>query len=258
MAHQNKRGMHRDHLLILLRYSEIRKDSPLLKLPLSTFINAGPGKLSRDDEFVRVQFSLFSAYEFIKILNLDDLAYEEGVRLFYANMSIPNVPEGFDAIIRSVVLNKPIDFNFSLLCEILDLPNIGEHCFLTMNDKVTAYGHSASKIYSTITIYGKEPKTSTLLKPSFRVISKWLNANIITQAGHSEYLYPLQSLFLFSLTSSWKINSGYIIFETMRMTNAVISSSKPPVISKLSLLYGLLLSAFFDHFHVSIISKPVN
>lgn len=79
------------------------------------------------DQYVRIYFGLLTAYELSKFLDLVDYVYKEGVCLFYANMSIPEVPEVSDLIIRSIVLNEPIEFNLSIICDILELPEEGEH-----------------------------------------------------------------------------------------------------------------------------------
>lgn len=44
------------------------------------------------------------------------------------------VPEGTNPIIRSVVLNTLVEFNLSTLYEIIELPNEGDHYFLTVHD----------------------------------------------------------------------------------------------------------------------------
>lgn len=56
-------------------------------------------------------------------LNMKEDVYEEAVRLSYANMSIPDVSEGIEPILRSNLLRTPIEFSLSTLCEKFDLPN---------------------------------------------------------------------------------------------------------------------------------------
>lgn len=95
------------------------------------------------EQYVRITSPSSQPVDLLKILNNDDSIYEEGVSFFSTNMSIPEVPEGSNTIIQLVVLDNPIEFNLSTLSETLELPNEGEHYFLTMNDKVTSYGHNA-------------------------------------------------------------------------------------------------------------------
>lgn len=113
-----------------------------------------------------------------------------------------------------------------------------------------------SEVYFAISITGREPETSTQLKQSFRVFSKWFIGNVVTRASYNEYVHPLQSLFLFSLLSNLKMNIGYIIFVFKHATCVVISSRKAPAIAKLSLPYGMLLPVIFDHFHIPV-SNPL-
>lgn len=74
-----------------------------------------------------------------------------------------------------ILLSNPIflelTIHFSNLCEILELPNIGE---------------SEAEVYSTISLIGRKPKTATQLKLSFRVISKWFSENFVPQVGYND------------------------------------------------------------------------
>lgn len=67
--------------------------------------------------------------------------------------------------------------------------------------------------------------------------------------GHNDYLYPLQSLFLFSILKNYRISIGFIIIESMCATYASISSSNPAIENKLSLPYGMFLTVNFTHFN---------
>lgn len=75
------------------------------------------GQIVVGDLYLRIHFAFFSAYELAKILDIDDAVYEEGVCHFYANMSLLDVPEGTNPIMRLVVLNTPMEFNLSDLCK---------------------------------------------------------------------------------------------------------------------------------------------
>lgn len=57
-------------------------------------------------------------------------------------MSVINDPE---PIIQSSVLGTHIEFNLSLMCQILELPNIGDHCYLTVVDNLPTYGRTKSE-----------------------------------------------------------------------------------------------------------------
>lgn len=164
--------------------------------------------------------------------------FEEAAHLFYANMTIPEVPGGTDSIIRSNLLETLIEFSLFDLCEILDLPKEGDYVYLMAFDHLPAYGKIESEVYSLISVNGEKPKTATGLKPDFRVISKWfvitLFLVVITMIcpTSSEFvsLFPPRRL---------KSNMGYIIFNSMRSTYAAISSPNPPALSKDSLSYGI-------------------
>lgn len=56
--------------------------------------------------------------------------------------------------------------------QILDLPNIGDHYYLTTFNDLLAYGKKESEVYFTIFLTNRT-RTATQPKPSIRVIFKW-------------------------------------------------------------------------------------
>lgn len=65
-------------------------------------------------------------------------------------MSVLDVSEGTDPIIQSNILKTQIEFSLFDLCQILDLPNTIDHCYLIAFDDLLAYGRTESEVYSTI------------------------------------------------------------------------------------------------------------
>lgn len=70
-------------------------------------------------------------------MSINEDVYEDAVCLFYANMTIPDVPEGTDPIIQSNLLGTQKEFILSDLCHI-DLPNVGDHVYLAAFDDFPA------------------------------------------------------------------------------------------------------------------------
>lgn len=68
-------------------------------------------------------------------------------------------------------------------------------------------------------------------------------------AGHYDFLHPLQALFMYALVTDWKLNQGFIIFETIG--TLITKLCNPNLkLTKLSLLYWMLLTMIFNHFYV--------
>lgn len=80
-------------------------------------------------------FSLISCFGLDPFLNIKEDVYNEAVNLFYANLVCPEVPEVTQPITRSHLLKTPIDFSLSTFSEILELPNKGDHVFLSAHSK---------------------------------------------------------------------------------------------------------------------------
>lgn len=89
-----------------------------LKVMLGCSIQKGPE--------VRCYFSLLSQFGLDHFLDIDDVAYVEAVKLFYANLVFLKVPEGIEPILWSHLLETPIEFSLFTFYEILDLPNEGD------------------------------------------------------------------------------------------------------------------------------------
>lgn len=110
-------------------------------------VNLAPSsskELLRELTTVYSGFPLLQAYYIEKFLFLDVLSFPEAVRLFYANMTISN---GVESGICSYVLRNPIEFSLALLFVILNLLNIGNHCYLFANVDLPAFGTSVKEVY---------------------------------------------------------------------------------------------------------------
>lgn len=57
----------------------------------------------------------------------------------YANMSIPDNPKVLALSSNLIILGTQIEFTLSNLCQILDLLNAGNHCYLTVFDDLPAW-----------------------------------------------------------------------------------------------------------------------
>lgn len=66
---------------------------------------------------VRRYFALLSLYILENFLNIKENEYEESVRLFYPNLTIPDVAKGTKLILCSNLLGTPIEFSLSTLFE---------------------------------------------------------------------------------------------------------------------------------------------
>lgn len=76
--------------------------------------------------------------------------YEEDVRLFYTNLVCPNILEGTEPILRSHILNIPIEFSVASLCDILSRPNKGGNVFLSSFNKLSTVSKIESKVFSEV------------------------------------------------------------------------------------------------------------
>lgn len=128
------------------------------------------GRTVENVRYIRRHFALPTSSGLDKFFNIREEGYEEAVCLFYADMTLPEVPEGTDSVIRSNLLETPIEFSLSELCQIFEIPNEGEHVCLTAFDHLLAYGKIESEVYYLISINGEKPKTAMSLKPDFPVI----------------------------------------------------------------------------------------
>lgn len=59
------------------------------------------------------------------------------------------------------VLGTQIGFNLSLLRQIMDLPNVSEHCYVTAFDYLPTYDRTESEVYTAISLIGRKFKTLT-------------------------------------------------------------------------------------------------
>lgn len=83
-----------------------------------------------------VNFALLSRFS-LEVFDSTYEFFEESVRLFYSNLTIPEVPEGNEPFLDPISLELPSN-SLSTLCEILDLPNEGDHAYLSVFDKLSA------------------------------------------------------------------------------------------------------------------------
>lgn len=83
-------------------------------------------------------------------MSISDDVSEEAVMFFYTNLVCPNVPEGTKPILRSHILDIPVEFPVAYLCDILGLPNKGGNVFLSSFDKLFAVSKTESKVFSKV------------------------------------------------------------------------------------------------------------
>lgn len=132
---------------------------------------------------------------FLLALSIHEDMYEEAVKLFYANLICPDMPEGTERIPNSHLLKTTIKFSLSTLSDTLRLPNGRNHVFLSVNDKLSAIFKIESevslKVLSSYTDGGKT-SNATHFKPKFHVISRWFIGNFVPPGGHKDFLHPLR------------------------------------------------------------------
>lgn len=110
-------------------------------------------------------FLTLSVRSIVRSSYINEGVHEEVVKLFYANLQTPEVSKGTKPILKSHLLGYTIEFSLSTLCEILDLPNEGDHVFFTGHNKLHAYGKIESDVFSPISFDGEKvttPKTRVL------------------------------------------------------------------------------------------------
>lgn len=100
----------------------------------------------------------------VNFWTFEEDVYEEVVCLFYTNVTLPKVPGSTDLIMHSNLLKTPIEFYLSNPCQILELPNGGDHVYLTGFDHLSAYGKTEFEVCFLIAVNGGKPKTATGLE----------------------------------------------------------------------------------------------
>lgn len=134
--------------------------------------------------------------------------YEEAVRIFYSKLYCHDVPQGEEPILRSHVL-VPGELSASSLCDTLNLPNEGDHVFLSSSDKFALLSKPESELFNNIlTSYTVDRKVKmTQLKFQFRMVSKLFIENIVPRADNKDFMHPLQSIFFYVLVTELRLDN---------------------------------------------------
>lgn len=70
--------------------------------------NIVEGYVIQDVTHILWHIVLLTNYGFDKFFSIKEGVYQEAIRLFYANMTVPDVPDGTDPIIQSNLLRSHI------------------------------------------------------------------------------------------------------------------------------------------------------
>lgn len=103
------------------------------------------GRIVQDIPEIRYHWALLSSFGLDDFLHIKEEVFEEAIKLRYAHLTVAEVPEGTETLLRSHLLGTLIKFSLSSLCEILNLRNEGDHVYLSAFDKLPAYGKSESE-----------------------------------------------------------------------------------------------------------------
>lgn len=72
---------------------------------------------------------------------------------------------------------------------------------------------------------------------SFQIYIYFFPKNIVSRAGDKDFLHLLQAIFTYAFVIDWKLNLGFIIYETTQ--TLIPKLSKPqPKLAKLSPVWG--------------------
>lgn len=200
-------------------------------------------------------FTLLTDYRLEKFLSIKEQIYEEVVRLFYANMTVPYLPEGTDFVIQSNLLGTQIEFTLSNLCQILELPNTMYTSLPWMICQHVAL-QSLNYIPSSFSPVGnrKLPLNSSSIFESSQIGGLEMSSLVLvtmTMSTHSSLFLP----------PSYRLENKvcYIIFGSMLATYTAISGLNPPDESKLSLPYWMLLNVILlNSMHLFIAANSQN
>lgn len=189
-------------------------------------------------------FSLLFPFGLDRFLNIEKDVYEEAVKLIYANLVCPIVPEDTEPILVPALGNtyRVLPLHLS---EILDLPNEGDHVFLSAYGKLPGFSKIQSYVFSQISIDGDKNTSATRLKPDFASFSNGLLKMLSSMK--SQRISPPLIGQVYVRPRYWiKLNVGCIICESMRDVHASITDPNPQL-AKLSLPFGMLLTVIFNH-----------
>lgn len=115
--------------------------------------------------------------------------------IFYANLSISNVPEGTKPVLRCNLLGTPIEFSLFTLAKPLTFSTkVTSSIWWSMKDYQDM---SEAEVYSILVNIAK-PRAGTSLKPDFCVIFKWYIENVVPRTGHNDFIPFSESFSLFS------------------------------------------------------------
>lgn len=123
--------------------------------------------------------------------------------------------------------------SLSTFCEILDLPNEGDHVYLTSFDKYPVYGKPESDVYLSSRLMVRHPKQPSVSNS----ISRYLQVDHwrYRLSGWSQRFCPL-SLESFSLFPSYRIESHHFRIYVCEYT--ATTDPNPSPLNKLSLSSG--------------------
>lgn len=109
----------------------------------------------------------------------------------------------------------------------LDLPNEGDHVYLTALDHMPAYG-KVRNLFSYL-VNGRKPKTTTELKSRLLTHSKWFIGNVISRGGYNDFVHPLHIYFFIPSSPTGKATSIMLFLSLlMRHTSLFLVQTLLP------------------------------
>jgi hypothetical protein len=197
------------------------------------------------DRFVK--FDDFSDFELQTLLEATGLfslfskdnsvaCYPFLVKLFYTNLAFSTPPS--PRVITSSVKNIPIQFNPTLLGNILSIPSIGTSLsHITMDNP---------GVIQNIVVHGKKFKpgmSAKSLQPLPRIIARIFSYNIIPKKGSFTYISNDLLKCVYAVMAGLNINWARIIYDNL---------CKPCVAHN---LHGNFLTRVFSYFNVPLTTE---
>lgn len=193
--------------------------------------------------------------DYLRIMNWEGLlniplnVYPELVRYFYNNLTIVDDPQGY--LLASYVKGQHILFNVGGLAKFLGIPPSGSLVYFSDFDAFNTAVLKENDFYGTLTADRAVCDTldTHALLSKYRVLHKFVAANVVPQGGHYNEITRLQSYVLYKIITHGSLSLPYIMMREM----AAVGFS-----TKRSLPFGGYLTKIFTAFGVSFEGETVS
>nr|XP_004500436.1 uncharacterized protein LOC101500655 [Cicer arietinum] len=177
---------------------------------------------------------VFDKLGWTSFFRVNEPQYPRLVKEFYAACNGCKGSPGFSFVFKGVHL----EVNPTTLCKILDLQDVGAHCFA--ETWYMQYMITRTSVLQNIMINPRKPLVASNLPPMCRIFHNICVHSIVPRAGSFEKVTELDILIIHHLLTGTPLHLGKIIFSYM-LNAAIVGRSAP---------YGMILTKVFKFFKV--------